>query len=131
MGEQPNGTPPGQWTPRQDINTRVLFERIDRLEDDLEKQLKGHVTWQGLAGSIIALLGLVWLLTAPARDGAIAAKLETREQVKELKEETAEKLEKFDAKIERVDVKVDGIYRFVVEQQPRGAVKAEVKRRTE
>lgn len=137
---QPDGAPPEQWERREDRVTRKLVDEIEGLKEivsefdtELEKKMKGFVTWQGLAGSVVALVGLIFLVVAalmtPVKESAAQTRIEMKEARKDLADEVRGFKQEAGSKIEKIDSRVEALYRVTVEGKPRGPVKEEVNRR--
>jgi hypothetical protein len=65
MSSQPPGTPPHEWRARTDDGARAIIDRFDTaraniveaVELKLDERLKSHVTWPGVWGSLVGVLG--------------------------------------------------------------------------
>jgi hypothetical protein len=131
--------PQDEWTPRSDASTRKVIDRLDRLTEEVEafegkltERLKGHVTYAGLWGSAIALLGLVatlvFALNAPVKESAAATRLEMKDARKDLGVEVRELRKEFREEIRSVAAEVKAPRTVTVDGAPRSEAKAELKR---
>ncbi len=139
---QPPGAPPEDWERRKDRVTRKLIEDMDGIkqmvasfDEHLEAKTKSFVSWQGLAGSVVALVGLIFLvvgaLMTPVKESAAQTRIEMKEARKDLADEVKDLKQDVSRKVEKIDARVEAVYRVTVEGKPRGPVKEEANRRTE
>lgn len=140
---QPPGAPPGQWKERKDVVSRAVIEHLDAaradiveaMEAKLDERLRSHVTWQGLAGSFVGLLGLVatlvFSLVAPVKESAAATRQEARESRKDLAEEVKEFKRDSANKLDKIDARVEGMWQAGFEGKPKAEVREAVNKKTQ
>lgn len=139
---QPPNAPPSEWKPRKDLNTRLVIDHLESvkaqltetLEEKLDERLRGHVTWQGLAGSFVGLLGLVatlvFSLVAPVKDSVAATRQDARESRKDLADEVKEFKKDSSAKLDKIDARIEGMWQVAVEGKNKATVRDDVNRKT-
>jgi hypothetical protein len=131
--------PPEEWTPRSDASTRKVIDRLDKLTAEVEgfeakltERLRGHVTYAGLWGSAVALLGLVatlvFALSAPVKDSAAATRAEMRDARKDLGVEVKELRRELKEEVRNIGRDVGAVRAVTVDGTPRSEARQELQR---
>lgn len=140
---QPNGAAPSEYLPRTDAGARKVVERIDALatslngrinstdEDvaDLRKSVnrrfKHKVSIGWLVGILLPVGGSLVAFVVKAQSDTRTEMTEARKDlaadVRQVRTEQA-------ARIQNIEAQTGAIYRLLVEQQPRAAVRAEAEK---
>lgn len=131
--------PPQDLTPRTDAGARVIVQRLDELrariegfdetlDDKLEARLRGHVTWQGLAGSVVALVGLVFIVVSAFMTPVKESAAQTRAEMKEVKGDTAEGIREVRQEIRQISAEVRAVRSVTVDGESRGRAQEQLRR---
>lgn len=126
-------------TPRTDAGARVIVQRLDELRDringfdealdeKLESKLRPHVTWQGLAGSVVALVGLIFIVVSAFMTPVKESAAQTRAEMKESKSDTAADLREMRQEIRQISAEVRAVKSVTVDGQSRGRAQEELRR---
>lgn len=139
---QPNGAPPEQWKERKDLASRQIIDHVDRaraqlveaMEAKLDERLRPHVTWPGVGGSFVALLGMVAALmlgiSTPNREAIASERKERLDQNKDMANEFRELRKSMDADRKELTAAVQAIKDVVVENKSRREAREEFQRKT-
>lgn len=136
---QPNGE---EWSERRDFASRKIIEHVEKaradlteaLESKLDERLKPHVTWPGIGGAMVALLGLVvtlvFTLSAPVKADVAAERKERMEQNKDMATEFRELRKSMDADRKELNAAVQAIKDVIVEGRARRDAQKDFQRKT-
>lgn len=138
---QPPGTPPHEWQPRTDAGARSIIDHFntakaditESVETKLDERLRSHVTWPGIWGSAIGLLGLVatlvFTLVTPVKDAVAAERKERLDQNKDMAGEFRELRKSMDADRKELSAAVQAIKDVIVEGKARREASQELRRK--
>lgn len=116
---------------RQDLNTRKVIEVVtEHIDSKLDDKLKGFVTWQGLAGSVVALVGLVFIVVSAFMAPVKESQAQLRQEAKDNKADTAESFRDLRGEIRQLSSEVRAIRSVTVDGQSRGRAQEELRRNT-
>lgn len=125
---------------RKDINTRKVIdvlkqhfdEKLDEhdamLDAKLEEKLKGHVTWQGLAASVVGLVGLIFMVVSAFMAPIKESQQQARAEVREVKADTAAAIREVRDDIRQVSAEVRAVRSVTVDGQSRGRAQEELRK---
>lgn len=127
-------TPPGTEQ-RKDVNTRKVIEVLSaKFDEKLEERLKSHVTWPGVMGASVALLGLVatlvFTLTAPVKSEAAAVEVRVTRRQDRTEDADAKRFDRLEKQVNDQNAAVQAIKDVVVEGKARREALEEFKRKT-
>lgn len=137
---QPTGSPPEQWQERKDFASRQIIERVDQareamteaVEDKLDERLKSHVTWPGIWGSAIGLLGLVatmvFTLMGPQKDALAAERRERLDVQKDMATEFRELRKALESQSKETGAAIQAIKDVIVEGKARREAQQDLRR---
>lgn len=120
---------------RKDVDTRKVIEVVtEHIDMRLDERLKGFVTWQGLAGSVVGLVGLIFVVVsafmAPVKESAIATRAEMKDARKDLGEEVRELRMEFKEEVHALTAEVKAVRSVTVDGHSRGRAQEELRRTT-
>lgn len=107
---------------------------IEAVESKLDERLKSHVTWPGIWGSAIGLLGLVatmvFTLMAPQKEALASERKERLDQSRDMATEFRELRKAMDADRKELSAAVQAIKDVIVEGQPRREAREKLRQKT-
>jgi hypothetical protein len=114
---------------RRDVNTRKVIEVLtEHIDAKLDEKMKGHVTWQGLAGSVVALVGLIFIVVSAFMTPVKESAAQTRAEVRDVKGDTAAAIREMRQDIRQISAEVRAVKSVTVDGQPRGRAQEELRR---
>jgi hypothetical protein len=114
---------------RRDINTRKVIEVLtEHFDSKFDEKLKGHVSWQGLAGSVVGLVGLIFVVVSAFMTPVKESAAQTRAEMKDVKGETAAAIREMRLDIRQISNEVRAVRSVTVDGQPRAAAKEALRR---